>query len=59
MTIILPQYGINFEVIKRVELNNEPISASRVRKLLKEKNFDKIREIVPNSTYEYLLKQFR
>jgi [citrate (pro-3S)-lyase] ligase len=58
MKIILPQYGIDFEVIKRVESDNEPISASRVRRLLKEKNFDEIREIVPKSTYEYLINQF-
>jgi [citrate (pro-3S)-lyase] ligase len=58
MKMILPQYGIDFEVIKRVESNNDPISASRVRRLLKEKNFDEIREIVPNSTYEYLINRF-
>ncbi|MDR0761414.1 MAG: [citrate (pro-3S)-lyase] ligase, partial [Campylobacteraceae bacterium] len=59
MKMILPKYNIDFEVIKRAESNNnEPISASRVRKLLKDKNFDEIKKIVPNVTFEYLLKQF-
>ncbi|MDR3178319.1 MAG: adenylyltransferase/cytidyltransferase family protein [Campylobacteraceae bacterium] len=58
MRMILPKYNIDFEVIKRKESDNEPISASRVRKLLKNKNFDEIAKIVPKSTFEYLAERF-
>jgi [citrate (pro-3S)-lyase] ligase len=59
MKMILPKYNIDFETIKRAESNNEPISASRVRKLLKEKNFDEIKKMVPETTFEYLIKHFK
>ena len=58
MNRILPQHGIKFEVIPRKESGNEVISASRVRKLLKEKNFDAIAKIVPPSTLKYLKERF-
>ncbi|MDR1460054.1 MAG: adenylyltransferase/cytidyltransferase family protein [Campylobacteraceae bacterium] len=58
MKMILPKYDIDFEIIERVEFNNEPISASKVRNLLKEKNFDEIAKIVPKTTLEYLVKNF-
>jgi [citrate (pro-3S)-lyase] ligase len=51
---ILPQHGIEFEVIPRKESDGAPISASRVRKLLEEKNFTEIAKIVPETTLEYL-----
>ena len=54
MARILPKYGIDFEVIPRKEQDGEVISASRVRKLLKTKDFDAIAEIVPKTTLEYL-----
>ncbi|MDR1703040.1 MAG: hypothetical protein LBR56_09695 [Sporomusaceae bacterium] len=57
MQKILPQYGVEFEVIPRQEINGTVISASMVRELLKTKNFDDIAKIVPKTTLEYL-KQF-
>jgi [citrate (pro-3S)-lyase] ligase len=54
MREILPQYGIEVRIIKRKENRNMVISASRVRKLLKDNNFDKIAELVPETTLEYL-----
>lgn len=54
MKKILPEYGIEFVEIPRLELNGEIVSASRVRTLLKEKNFDAIKPLVPESTYQYL-----
>jgi len=50
----LPDAGIEFIEIQRKELNNRPVSASDVRRLLKEKKYDEIREIVPETTYDYL-----
>lgn len=54
MMRILPKFGISFEVFARKESDDQPISASRVRKLLLDKDFDSIKDIVPVSTYNYL-----
>lgn len=54
MARILPQYGVAFEVIPRKRLEGEVISASRVRKLLEEKDFDAIAGMVPETTWEYV-----
>ena len=42
--------------IQRVEFAEKPISASRVRALLKEKNYKELASIVPSTTYEFLMK---
>lgn len=54
MARILPEYGVNFEVIPRKETNGGVISASRVRKLLEENNFEEIEKLVPQTTLTYL-----
>lgn len=58
MKRILPQYGIEFNVIPRKEADGKVISASRVRQLLKERNFDEIEKLVPKTTLEYLKDRF-
>jgi len=58
MSELLPRYGITFYEIPRKEANGKPVSASFVRELLGKKDFDKIKEIVPHVTYEYLLETF-
>jgi len=57
MSEILPEYGITKKEIPRLEVNGKPISASYVRKLLAEGDFEKIKELVPTTTYEYLIKR--
>ncbi len=59
MARILPQYGVKFEVIPRKETNGGVISASRVRKLLEESNFEEIEKLVPETTLEYLIEKYR
>lgn len=59
MKRLLPKYGIAFEMIKRKEVNGKPVSASQVRKLLKTKEFDLIRLIVPDSTFQFLQNRYR
>lgn len=55
MRRILPQYGIEFEVIPRKESGDgRVISASRVRKLLETQEFDEIARLVPAVTLRYL-----
>lgn len=51
----LPQAGIKCVIIPRKEENGEPISASRVRELLRENHIDEVRAMVPRSTFDYLL----
>ncbi|WP_346929246.1 [citrate (pro-3S)-lyase] ligase [Clostridium sp.] len=51
---VLPKYGVKVEVIERYEIGNKAISASRVRELLKEDGLEEVRELVPQTTYEFL-----
>ena len=57
MSEILPQHGMEFCEIPRKEDAEGigVISASRVRKLLKEKDFEGLKKLVPPTTFEYLL----
>lgn len=56
---ILPKFGIDVEIIERISFKEEAISASRVRALLRDQRFDKIREIVPDATYDLLYTRHR
>ena len=55
----LPAYGVDVKVIPRKKNDEkEIISATSVRKLLKEQNWDAIAKFVPEITYEYLKQNF-
>ncbi|MBE8950826.1 MAG: adenylyltransferase/cytidyltransferase family protein [Quinella sp. 3Q1] len=54
MKKILPRYGVEFCEIPRKEIDGEPISASSVREALKVGDFDKIKNLVPETTLLYL-----
>jgi len=54
MARLLPRYNIAFREVQRVETDDQPISASRVRKLLEERNFEAIEKLVPPTTLAYL-----
>lgn len=54
MKELLPRYGIEVDEIKRKEKEGGVISASRVRKALQTSDFDLIKKLVPDTTYEYL-----
>lgn len=49
----LPAAGIDFTIVPRKEADGSPISASKVRQYLKEKNFDALDRLVPPSTLDY------
>ena len=53
----LPEKGIELREIPRLEQDGEPVSASRVRKLLQNKSFDTLQKLVPETTYTYLTKE--
>jgi [citrate (pro-3S)-lyase] ligase len=56
MKEILPRYGIRVEEIPRLEYDGEAVSASRVRRLLREGDLASVEKLVPPATYAYLLK---
>ncbi|MFW9924000.1 MAG: [citrate (pro-3S)-lyase] ligase, partial [Candidatus Thorarchaeota archaeon] len=57
MLEILPSKNISLKIIPRKELNGKAISASEVRRLLFEDNFEAIAEIVPKTTYNFLVSE--
>lgn len=57
MKRVLPQKGINYVEIPRLETEGEVISASRVRRYLKIEEYEKAFELLPKTTRKYLMKQ--
>ncbi len=59
MRNILPEYGMEFCEIPRLALDEHHIvNATEVRRLLAEKNYEKMKEYVPDSTYEVLMEKY-
>ena len=50
----LPKHGIKVIEVDRKKFQGNAISASRVRKYVKEDKIDKIKPLVPQVTYEFL-----
>lgn len=53
----LPANGIELIEIPRLEQSGAPVSASRVRQLLQDKDMDTLHDLVPATTYDYLTKE--
>ncbi len=51
---VLPEKGIALTIIERLKLRGEPVSASRVRALVKRGEWAEIKTLVPEATFEYL-----
>lgn len=54
MSELLPLAGIRCVIIPRKEMDGEPISASQVRRLLREDRLTEAGALVPATTYDYL-----
>ncbi|MCX7884556.1 MAG: [citrate (pro-3S)-lyase] ligase [Caloramator sp.] len=54
---ILPSYNIEVELVERIEKSGNIISASFIRSLIKKGDFEKIKALVPNVTYDYLVSE--
>lgn len=54
MQMILPQYGVEVEEIPRLSHAGAAVSASKVRALIREDQWQAIKELVPAATWEYL-----
>lgn len=59
MKKILPRFGIELVEIPRKTEEEEVISASRVRKLLENEEWDQLEKLVPVTTYEFLVQKFQ
>lgn len=57
LAAVLPQAGVELRVIPRKDLEGTPISASHVRKLIHDDRIEEIRELVPQTTYDYLTSE--
>lgn len=57
MKKILPEYGILVTEFERKDYEGEAISASTVRKWYEKGDFERIRELVPETTLEYLISR--
>lgn len=53
MLQVLPPHGIKVDIIERVRSEAQPVSASRVRTLLKEGRLAETKNLVPPSTFAY------
>jgi [citrate (pro-3S)-lyase] ligase len=54
MKDLLPRYGIEVEELERLEIGGEPVSASRVRSLLREGRMEEAKALVPLCTRRWL-----
>lgn len=54
MEEFLPKYGINLITVERLTQKNMVVSATRVRKYFIENKLEEIKEIVPESTFNFL-----
>jgi len=53
----LPKYEVEVILVERLMIGEAAVSASTVRKLIKNEEWDRIREIVPQTTYDYLMSE--
>ncbi len=54
---ILPRFGIEVCVVERLEINDRVISASQVRNKIKLGEIEELKELVPETTYNFLLSR--
>lgn len=51
----LSKSAISLDVVPRLEIDGDVVSASSVRKAILENDMDKVKRLVPESTYNYLI----
>lgn len=57
MQEILPKYNVEVKLINRKKMQNDAISASEVRKLLKEGHIEKVKNLLPKASFDFLLSK--
>ena len=59
MKKILPPHGIELvEIPRKIGDGGSPISATNVRNLLEAKKFDEVRKLVPQTTFDILMRSW-
>lgn len=58
MRELLPQYNIEFKEIQRYEIDGMAVSATTVRKCIETKDYNQLKKLVPEATYNYLKEKF-
>lgn len=54
---VLPKYNVDVKVVDRMKVDEEVISASKVRELILEDKIEKVKKIVPKITYDFLISE--
>ena len=54
----LPKAGIEVRLVPRLETGDAPISATNVRQCIADKDFDKLKNLVPPTTLAYIRKHY-
>lgn len=57
MLEILPKYNVEVKLIERKQVEEDVISASRVRNLLKEGKIEKVRKLLPKPSFDFLFSK--
>lgn len=57
MARIFPKFGVELIELKRFEYNEKAVSASQVRALLESNQLDQLKNLVPDTTYQYLMSK--
>lgn len=57
MSLELPKAGIECQVVPRLEIAGEPVSASTVRRALRDGDWAGLRRLVPPVTYDYFTSE--
>lgn len=57
ISMVLPNYGIEVEIVPRKKVDNEIISASHVRELLRKGKLEETKKFLPISTFTYLFEK--
>lgn len=57
MTEVLKKQGVEVVIVPRKEFHSKGISASRVRTLIKENKSEELKNLVPETTYNFLISE--
>lgn len=54
---VLPKHNVDVNIVERKKVNSDVISASKVRKILKEFDTRNLEELVPETTFKFLISK--
>lgn len=54
MLDVLPSFGVTVKMMERIQIDGEAVSASKVRDLIRQGDWETVKRLVPETTYSYL-----